>query len=92
MTSFYTKWTVDEAPTGSSSSEVWLDGEQVLGNQTIPITLPSLAWRLNPEMHSRQTDTYFDIYRHITASQPTAKLYIDAIRRGNSYTEVALGQ
>jgi hypothetical protein len=88
----HSRWTQLEGGPGNSVSEVWLDGQQVLGNQTIPISQPTLAWRLSPDMHTTEEYLQFGLYRGPSLDDPPTQLYIDAMRRGNSYSEVAPGQ
>jgi hypothetical protein len=87
----HTKWTTEEGGPGHSASSVWIDGKQVFGNQSIPISVPPLTWRETPEGKRHSTDAYvgFGLYRGRTEENPRSHLYIDAIRTGNSYEEVA---
>lgn len=69
-----------------------MDGTQVFGSQTIPITLPTLAWRLTSEGEKRYaTKIYsgFGLYRGPSLEDPATQLYFDSIRSGNSYSQVA---
>ncbi len=88
----HTRWTQLSGGPGDSISEVWIDGKQVLGNQSTPVTTPTLLWHGTPEIHSNQTYLKFGLYRGPSEEDPKTKLYIDSFKRGNSYSQVAPGQ
>jgi Polysaccharide lyase len=82
----------------SSTFEVRTDAdgngtiEQVLGDQSTPISRTTLAWRLTPEMHNDSVYWQFGLYRGPSLEEPETTHYIDAVRSGNSYGEVVPGQ
>lgn len=88
----HTRWTPLEGSPGNSVSEVWLDGQQVLGDQSTPISRPTLSWRGSPDRHTNGAYMQFGLYRGPSPEDPAVNLYIDAVRSGNSYAEVAPGQ
>jgi Concanavalin A-like lectin/glucanases superfamily len=88
----HTRWTTEEGTLGNSVSEVWLDGEQILGNQSIPISMPTLFWHGFPSIHNLDSQLSFGLYRGPSTEDPPSTLYIDSIKTGDSYSEVAPGQ
>lgn len=88
----HTRWTPLEGGPGNSVSEVWLDGQQVLGDESTPISMPTLSWRGTPDTHNNSAYWQFGLYRGPSLEDPPVKLYIDAVRSGDSYAEVAPGQ
>jgi hypothetical protein len=88
----HTRWTTDEGGPGNSISEVWMDGEQVLGDQSTPISRPTLSWRLSPDQHNTGVTRQFGLYRGPSSEDPLSQLYIDAVKSGDLYSEVAPGQ
>jgi Concanavalin A-like lectin/glucanases superfamily len=88
----HTRWTTEEGGPGNSISEVWMDGKQVLGNQSSPVSTPTLLWRTTPALHNYGSYLQFGMYRGPSEEDPPVQLYIDAVRSGNSYSEVAPGQ
>lgn len=82
-------WTLEEGEAGDSVSEVWLDGEKVLGNGATPVLKSSIFWLEDEENHYNATTLQFGNYRGPWAEDPPSQLYYDAVRRGNSYEEVA---
>jgi hypothetical protein len=88
----HTRWTQFEGTQKNSVSEVWMDGQQVLGNETTPILTPTLSWRGTPESHRNGAYLQFGLYRGPSLEDPSTHHYIDAVRSGDSYSEVAPGQ
>lgn len=88
----HTRWTQVEGTPGNSVSEVWLDGEQVLGDESTSIFRPTLAWRESLAMHNNSAYMQFGLYRGASLEDPATHHYIDAVRSGNSYGEVVPGQ
>jgi len=88
----HTRWTYEEGTAEKSNAEVWLDGKQVLGDETTPIVTPNLYWHETPAEHNTGSYLQFGLYRGPSLEDPKVKLYIDAVRRGESYIEVAPGQ
>lgn len=88
----HTKWTTETGSPEKSVSEVWLDGKQLLGDDSYAVTRPNLYWHGTQAVRDPMTNMQLGIYRHVSGSQPTSRLYIDAVRRGNSYGEVVPGQ
>jgi Concanavalin A-like lectin/glucanases superfamily len=88
----HARWTTEEGGPGNSITEVWMDGEQVLGDQSTPISRPTLSWRESPDQRNTGAHRQFGLYRGPSYEDPTSKLYIDAVRSGDSYEQVAPGQ
>jgi hypothetical protein len=85
----HTRWTTEEGGPGNSITSVWINGKQVLGNQTIPVVKPTLYWKGSPEIHNSILTWQFGIYRGPSADDPTTRLFVDSVRTGESYAEVA---
>jgi Concanavalin A-like lectin/glucanases superfamily len=85
----HTRWTTEEGGPGNSVTEVWINGKQVLGNQTSPVWKPSLYWRGNPEHHNSTMSWQVGLYRGPSAEDPATRLFVDSMKVGRSYGEVA---
>lgn len=88
----HTRWTAEEGEAGNSVSELWINGKQVLGNKSVPVTTPSLFWHETPTNHNITTYPQFGLYGGYAFEDPTQRIYIDAVRSGNSYAEVSPGE
>lgn len=88
----HTRWTVEEGSAENSNAEVWMNGEQVLGDKSTPVLSPNVFWHETPAQHNTGSSLQFGLYRGPSLEDPKVKLYIDAVRRGESYDEVAPGQ
>ena len=84
----HTKWTGLEGNIGHSITEVWIDGDQVLGDKKLPVSMPSLFWHETPENANLITYPQFGLYGGNSFEDPTQRIYIDAVRSGNSYSDV----
>lgn len=87
----HTKWTTEEGGPGRSVTSLWINGKQILGNETLPIAKPSLYWKDTRENYTKRITWQFGIYRGPTAEDPTSRLFIDSIKTGKSYEAVAPG-
>lgn len=85
----HTRWTTEEGAPGDSVSEVWMDGKQILGDQTTPINMPSLFWYETEALNTPNAHPQFGIYHGPSEEDPPSELFIDAVRSGDSYAEVA---
>lgn len=85
----HTRWTTEEGGPGKSVSAVWMNGKQVLGNQTTPIHVPTLFWHGNPAVHNTEVGWSFGLYRGPSAEDPTTRHFLDSFRTGESYAQVA---
>lgn len=85
----HTRWTPAAGGPGNSVSEVWVDGEQMLGNLTTPVSKPTLFWHGTPNIHNTDVGLQFGLYRGPSIADPPSRLFIDSVRRGNSYSAVA---
>ena len=83
--------THQEGGSGNSTAEVWLNGKQFLGNESVPVSTPSLLWHGSPEIHNSGIHPQFGLYRGASTEDPPARIYLDAIQRGDSYSEVFPG-
>jgi hypothetical protein len=85
----HTRWTVEQGALGDSVSEVWLDGKQILGNETTSVSTPTEYWHGSPEIHNTDAYLQFGLYRGPSAEGSTSRLFLDSYRTGNSYSQVA---
>lgn len=88
----HTRWTALEGSPGNSVTELWIDGEQILGDQTTPVSTPSLFWHEAVDNYNFFTYPQLGLYTSETLDERHKQLYIDAVRSGNSYGEVAPGE
>jgi Polysaccharide lyase len=88
----HTRWTTEEGGPGNSVAELWMNGKQVLGDQSTPVTFPVLLWHGTPAIHNNSAYLKFGLYRGPSEEEPKTRLYIDSFKRGNSYAEVAPGK
>jgi Polysaccharide lyase len=85
----HTRWTPEKGGPGNSVSAVWLDGKQMLGNETIPVSMPTEFWHGSPAIHNTDAYLQFGLYRGPSAEDPASRLFLDSYRTGNSYSQVA---
>lgn len=85
----HTRWTTEEGGPGNSVTSVWINGKQVLGNETTPVSKPNLYWKGSPEHHNAHMTWQWGLYRGPSAEDPTTRLFVDSARTGESYAEVA---
>lgn len=85
----HTRWTPEGGGPGNSVTEIWMEGTQILGNQSHPVSTPSLYWHGSLDNHTDISYPQFGIYRGPSEEDPESRYYIDAIRSGNSYADVA---
>jgi Concanavalin A-like lectin/glucanases superfamily len=88
----HTRWTYLKGGPNNSVTELWVNGEQVLGNQSVPVTTPSALWHGTVDVHNPFSYVKWGLYGGNSFDDPTQEIYIDAVRSGNSYGEVAPGQ
>jgi hypothetical protein len=85
----HTRWTTEEGGPGNSVTSVWINGKQILGNESIPVAKPTLYWKGTPATHKSVNSWQFGLYRGGTAEDPPSRLFVDSARTGESYAEVA---
>jgi Concanavalin A-like lectin/glucanases superfamily len=85
----HTRWTTEEGGPGNSVTSVWINGKQVLGNQTIPVAKPTLYWKGSPAVHNSNVTWQWGLYRGPSQEDPPTRLFVDSARTGESYAEVA---
>jgi hypothetical protein len=85
----HTRWTTEEGGPGNSITSVWINGKQVIGDQTIPVSKPTEYWKGSPAIHNSIMTWQFGLYRGPTVEDPTTRLFVDSARTGESYAEVA---
>jgi hypothetical protein len=85
----HTRWTPEKGGPDNSVSEVWMNGKQVLGNDSVPVSTPTLLWHGSPGVHSNNVTLQTGLYRGPSAEDPTTRLFLDSYRAGNSYGQVA---
>jgi hypothetical protein len=85
----HTRWTTELGSPVHPTSELWMNGKQVLGGESIPVPQPTITWRGTPETHNNDDYEGLGLYRGPSQEDPHTELYFDAVRNGNSYTQVA---
>jgi hypothetical protein len=85
----HTRWTTEEGEPGNSVTSVWINGKQVLGDETIPVSKPTLYWKGTPATHNSIMTWQFGLYRGPTADDANSRLFVDSAKVGESYADVA---